>query len=585
MGFSVRDLMCITRLASSDLSWMYYTKFLKLAELEGWQDVLALARHQVAPALSDTGEQLSLQSLLRDYSKSGSNSVVVAGTRSRSGSALIANDPHVGLTLPNFWLMVGLKSPDYHAFGLMIPGIPVIGVGRNPDIAWGGTNMRGISSHLYDVSTVPTEQIRVRRESKVRRFWFDSEHVVRETAYGNIFSDVDYFSVAQPLALDWIGHRGSDELTTFLDIARARDWDEFRSAFDRYRISAMNMLYADRWGNIGMIAAYGQPVLRAPERTLDLVKQTDNPIVSVLAPTGHHIEHNPEAGFIASANNRPPSDRAIPFSFAYANNDRAQRLTELVQRQPLLGFEELRALQLDTHSASALQLVRLLVSRMSVAERPLEHPLYSHLLRWNGNFDHANPDALACEMVLHFAWQSYLDAFRERPAIHHYLSGLDGWKPVLLEWLQGLPQDQLESLFAGWLAQAVEVSRDYASWGAFHRQIQAPVLARLPLVGARFALDTYPADGNNDTLNKSGRRPGTEPSVVTYGASARHISDLASLDENYFVLHGGQDGWLMNPNLADQTTLWRAGQYIRIPLDMDKVRAQFTAHVTRIEPE
>jgi len=96
---------------------------------------------------------------------------------------------------------------------------------------------------------------------------------------------------------------------------------------------------------------------------------------------------------------------------------------------------------------------------------------------------------------------------------------------------------------------------------------------------------TYGESGGNDTLFKSGRPLSSEPAQVTYGASARHISDLADPDANYFVLKGGQDGWLNSPQLSDQLELWRAGKYLRMPLSLSLVKEQFRSHTTVLVPE
>ncbi|EGQ63806.1 penicillin amidase family protein, partial [Acidithiobacillus sp. GGI-221] len=65
------------------------------------------------------------------------------------------------------------------------------------------------------------------------------------------------------------------------------------------------------------------------------------------------------------------------------------------------------------------------------------------------------------------------------------------------------------------------------------------------------------------------------PTDAVYGSQARHISDLSDLDENYFVLFGGQDGWLGSANFADQIGLWRQGSYIRMPLRAESIAAEF----------
>lgn len=61
-----------------------------------------------------------------------------------------------------------------------------------------------------------------------------------------------------------------------------------------------------------------------------------------------------------------------------------------------------------------------------------------------------------------------------------------------------------------------------------------------------------------------------------YGANARFVTSMKDMDENYFVLLGGQDGWLESANLIDQVPLWLNGNYIQIPLRLEKIKSQFT---------
>ena len=62
---------------------------------------------------------------------------------------------------------------------------------------------------------------------------------------------------------------------------------------------------------------------------------------------------------------------------------------------------------------------------------------------------------------------------------------------------------------------------------------------------------------------------------ASYGANARHVSDLSDLDRNWFVLLGGQDGWLNSSTFLDQVPLWLEGRYLEMPLRLETVRAQF----------
>ena len=588
--FSVRDIMCISRLISADLTWAFYLKFLKLAEQPGWEQALT---HALEKRLEDTAsfknpDDPLLARLITSLSKSGSNSLAISGHRSASGHAMLANDPHVGLLLPNFWLMVGIHSPDYHAFGLMIPGVPVIGVGRNPHIAWGGTNMRGISSHLMDVSELDEAQISERHEHLARRWWFDKEITIRDTPYGPILTDLSLFDHdKQPftVALDWIGRQGSDEIGAFLKASQASNWEEFRSAFQGYQVSAFNILYADDQGNIGMLPAYGQPVLAQPDKTLELVKPVSNPIRAVRSPLDQPRAYNPAEGYIASANNKPFAEPLIPYGFGFSNNDRVGRMQMLASQPKPVSLDDLKHWQRDTYSATADQIRLYLAANTSMVQEDELKALQRALYEWDGRFDSDSRGAVIFETLSFFAWQSYVAQAETTPSMQEYLAGLENWKPDLMTWLQQMRKPELQSVMLEWLKKTSNSLESDWVWGDIQRQPQASPLGIIPLIGDRFSYSDYPGEGGNDTLLKAGRQHGPEQQQVFYGSSARHISDLSSPDANYFVLHGGQDGWLMNPNLADQTKLWRKGEYIKIPLTMDKVHGQFSRFTTLLSPE
>lgn len=588
--YTLLEVATLSRLVAADLSWITYLKYLKYAERGDWELAFhhSLQKLQTDIASHNNAIGSDLSDILRSFSRSGSNSIVFSGKKTRSGAAMIASDPHVGLSLPNFWIMVGIKSPRYHAFGLMIPGVPIIGVGRNRDIAWGGTNMRAISTHLYDVSDLPSRDISTRTETIKRRWWFDSEAEIRETKQGPVLSDVGFFdseSLPFSVSLKWLGQEGSDEVQSFLQVARASGWEDFKSSFKNYRVSAMNMLYADKKGNIGMVGAYGQPVLKKPELTLSLVKKTDNPIVGVLAPTQHPNPFNPKEGFIASANNKPFANPAIPFSFSYANNDRMNRLKQLADPMENVTVDDLIKLQLDVFSQSAFDLKDLLLERVRSEPSVWKHAHLQKLEAWDGRYQADSEGAVVFHVLMYSLWQRYLQRYEEGSILREEVSKNANWKVLLAPWVEEQTESDLVQLVQRSLGKIDEVLTSYPNWGSFTRQSQSTLFGMIPFIGSRFRLEDYPVSGGSDTLNKYGRPFSLKRENVTYGASARHISDLSSLDENYFVLHGGQDSWMLNENLADQTKLWREGKYIKIPLSMSRVREEFTAFTAVLRPQ
>ena len=152
--WTVADVLAIGRLGGTDVNWLVWADLLALRARDDWPELWARLVKEGGASFASfggPGHMAAMQEWLAGVSRSGSNSVAVAGRRSATGGALMANDPHLGIFIPNVWLIAGVRSPSCHAVGLMAPGLPIFAIGRNRHIAWGGTNMRAASSDLYNV--------------------------------------------------------------------------------------------------------------------------------------------------------------------------------------------------------------------------------------------------------------------------------------------------------------------------------------------------------------------------------------------------------------------------------------------------
>ena len=133
--WTLEDVFVMGRLAGTDVNWLVWADLLPLRARAGWDELWARLMTDGTVSLSSfEGDEESAQAQrwLGGLSKSGSNSLAVAGHRTDTGGALMANDPHLGILVPNVWLIAGVHSPSYHAVGLMAPGLPIFAIGRNP---------------------------------------------------------------------------------------------------------------------------------------------------------------------------------------------------------------------------------------------------------------------------------------------------------------------------------------------------------------------------------------------------------------------------------------------------------------------
>ena len=138
-----------------------------------------------------------------------------------------------------------------------------------------------------------------------------------------------------------------------------------------------------------------------------------------------------------------------------------------------------------------------------------------------------------------------------------------------------MDEETLRAALAAGLAAAAEGLDSFADWGEMHRLSLAHPLSNVPLIGGRYEFAEAGVGGSSETLMKTAHDASGERHSVNYGSNARHISDMTDPDENYFVLLGGQDGWFNSTTILDQWELWRRGDYVRVPLTPDEVRASF----------
>ena len=526
------------------------------------------------------------QRWLGGLSKSGSNSVAVAAHRTDTGGALMANDPHLGILVPNVWLIAGVRSPSYHAVGLMAPGLPIFAIGRNPDVAWGGTNMRAASSDLYDVSAVPASEINERQESIGVRWWFDSDVTVRETRWGPIVSDVPLLADFDlpPLALKWTGHDASDEIGAMLAVSRARTFAEFRAAFEHFAVPGQNMLYADADGNIGRVLAVRLPSRGGPPT--DIAIDTglhDASWAAMRSAADLPYSYNPEAGYLVSANDRPPA-ADVPVGFFFSPDDRVDRMHALIGAETAVGVETLKALQQDVYMASSVTLRDLFVARldalgMTAAADADGTKAIAWLRDWDGAYRADSVGAVTFEQFRNAFTASFYALLHGEDDGEAFASA--GRRTALLhEDIAAADAETLRAALAAGLDAAVDGLESFANWGEMHRLSLAHPLSNVPLIGGRYEFAEAGVGGSSETLMKAAHRTTGERHTVSYGANARHISDMTDPDENYFVLLGGQDGWFSSTTILDQWELWRRGDYVRVPLTLAGVRAGFPHTLT-----
>ena len=565
--WTLRDVLTLGRLAGADVNWSSYLPLLSARHDRRFADFWRRLRI-VGGALSNP-----LGRGIAHVSRAGSNSVAIAATRSTNGAPLLANDPHLGQTLPNFWMLVGLRCPSYHMVGLMPPGLPFVGVGAGAHAAWGGTNMRAASSDLVDVSALPGSEIETSYTHIRVRGLGTRMRRVRRTRYGPILNDARLLRVqGADVALRWMGAEPSDEIGAFLDASRARTPDEFRTAFANFGVCAQNILFATRDGHIGHLYAAHLPQRRDwTEHTPILSpEQADTAWKQTWRSTTLPLTVDPTEGYRVSANDRPKFTDA-PLGFFFSEGDRAARLATLAARENL-DVTALRAMHVDTCVPGAAALAQTLCQ--ALAQAGVNDDFLDALRKWDGDYAAASVQPVIFESLLH-ALATGLRSGRARLAVRELDDEWGRHTRLLLQDLDLLDTGLRRKLLRRAASAAEQAARRYPTWGDMHRLRIGHLLGTVPTLGRALRVADWPAGGSRESPMKNAHGLVNRRHAVRYGAQARHISDLADLDANEFVLLGGNDGWVGSAQYSDQLGLWREGRYVQMPLRTQTVIRQF----------
>ncbi len=294
----------------------------------------------------------------------GSNNWAVSSLRSGTGRAVLANDMHLELGLPNTWYrarMVWNDDDGNHTMtGLTLPGVPALIAGSNEHIAWGYTNSYGDWSDLVLLEIDPddeemyltpdgpermqrfTERIEIKGE--------DPEFVdILWTRWGPV---VDRDHRGRQRALRWVAHDAGVNNMSLALLERARDLDQALDLANRIGIPAQNFIAADRDGRIGWTIIGPIPRRRLALSTPVSWASGQAAWNGWLTPDEYPQVVDPDDGILWTANNRviggkSPSALSVIGDGGFVGGARARQIRDGLLDQERLDEMAMLRLQLD----------------------------------------------------------------------------------------------------------------------------------------------------------------------------------------------------------------------------------------------
>lgn len=526
-----------------------------------------------------------------------SNNWAVAPSRSASGLALLAGDPHLELTLPSIWYEAHLVVPGaMDVGGVTIPGLPGVAIGYTRAFAWSFTNTGA------DVMDFWRE--RVNDDASPTSYELDGKQApleVRVEQYRDkngrvIATDTVYYTHRGPmrrqgsawLSMRWTVLEAGDELLGFYGGVHASTAEAFLDSLAaHYRAPAQNMIVADTAGTIAIRSTGLHPIRANRGRGTEILdgRTRANDWQGFRALSQYPQSFRPAQGYLASANQEPIDpqlDSLYLGTDAHYEIWRALQINRLLRADSSMTPDKMRQFQTDPGSVRADRLRPALVAaaKARIAQGDASPSLAAAekiLSAWDGRYTRDNTGARLFETTLArlstLLWDEFIpagkDAAAVRPSEHRLLqllpdSGSAWWDDRRTT---DVHEDR-DRLIARALIAAYDTTKlDFGdpantpwTWGAV-----APARPRHLLRLDGFSAPATPIDGGRGTLN-----PSVGSRLANFGASWRMVVELDRQPRVRAVYPGGQSGNPASPRYLDRLPMWGSGT-------LDSVRTPRTA--------
>jgi penicillin amidase len=512
----------------------------------------------------------------------GSNNWAVSGSRTATGAPLLANDPHLGLTLPSIWYEVQLTTPEYNTYGVSFPGAPGVILGFNENIAWGSTNVGADVMDYYEIefrdSTMSEyrydgswQQVHVRSETLQVRGGEPEILKIPFTHHGPVVrSDsataISYSStIPVGYALRWEAHDRSDIFKTFYLLNHARNYEDYREALTYFNTPAQNLVYADQEGNIALWVTGKFPLKWDGQGRL--VSDGSNPKYDwqgwIPFEDNPHTK-NPKRGFVSSANQRPAgSDYPYYLDDRFGPYERGNRINETLSQLENATPESLQQLQTDVLSLHARTLLPVLLDELpSEKLSPIQQRVVDSLRSWDYR---KTPESLSATLFNRW-WDALYDGIWSDE--YDQAPGPVSWpaRDVVVKlisdhpdskWMDDITTPQTETLqdIAWRTFQTVVpdtlIITQVPRW-AEEKAFRVPHLANIPGLSS----ERYDVGGDAETVNAI---------RGSHGPSWRMVVSLEDTVKGYGVYPGGPSGNPGSPYYNNSISDWANGRLPALP--------------------
>jgi penicillin amidase len=517
----------------------------------------------------------------------GSNNWAVAGSHTATGAALVADDMHLGISVPNTWYRASMAWSDaageHRITGVTLPGAPTLVVGSTGRIAWAYTNSQGDWNDLVVLEPDPADPARYRTPDGPRAYERHPETIrvkggpdetmeVLGTIWGPV---VDADHLGRRRALHWTAYDPQAVNVALLDVETAANVDEAVARAARAGIPPQNFVCGDSagriaWTIIGRIPRRVGLSGREPESWADGSKRWDG----WLDPAEYPRVVDPPSGKLWSANSRMVDGEMLARigETGYDLGARQQQIRDALLPLAKATPADMLRIQLDDRALFLSRWRDLLLKTLDAAAVGADarrSEFRRHVEGWGGR---ASADSVGYRLVRAFRATLAEEVFgaitvrcKAADARFDYTGQVWRFEGPLWELVTQRPPHMLGVRHRTWDDQLlVAVDRTIEAllvqggsladrtWGERNTsRVQHPLSLAVPALGRWLDMPRLRLPGDSHMPRFQSPRAGaSERLAVSPGREA----------EGYFHMPAGQNGHPLSPNYGDGHAAWAEGR-------------------------
>jgi len=406
------------------------------------------------------------------------------------------------------------------------------------------------------------------------------------------------------ISMRWTALEPNHTLDAAFELNTAENWDDFRAAAAVFVVPSQNMVYADVDGNIGYQTPGWIPIRKpGQDGILPTPGWTDDSQWQGYIPFDELPRtFNPEAGFIATANNQVIGpDYPYMITPDFDRGYRARRISDMIANAPApITVDYIKQIHGDNQDLSAAFLIPALMDA-NLGDDHL-NDVRALLSDWDQQM---NMDSAPAALYASFFNQLLARGFRDDLPEDYWPSGGSRWTLViknLMEqpnspwWDDKATSDVVETfndiLRLAFSDAVTELEKQFGkdtsrwNWGEMHTLTLTHTTlggsAWPSLVTNLFNRGPFRTGGGSIMVNATSwdaSLPTQEAYTVGSLPSERVIYDLSDFNNSVAIHTTGQSGHAYNQHYMDMTQLWADIQYYPMWWDLESIMADSEGHL------